>query len=392
MVFNRLLDIKKFYLILITQKNDSLDTISYICNMKEFTSHIDYLIQKHDCVIIPDFGGFVLNREVAKIVADGSIMPPRVTIGFNPDLKYNDGLLAESYMNAYSVSYDIACKRIADVVKRLNTILALRQPVQIGLLGKLSQEADGRLNFIPNNNISASHSETFGLSVLDIKRLVDIQEIQKVSVVNNRRSIYKKVFAGVGAAAAAILVFFVASTPISENANNNVQKSGFFTDLISASVSHSNPVGSVVIDNSLDIPATEDAEISATVETPIVEVEVKKEEPKIEKVAPAVTQKAEPVKVVAKVTPTVETPKVNKLTEPQFYVIIGSSSSRSEAEKALKTFRNKGYKSANIVNAGDRNRIYIASFEDKAQAEKYLVSFRKSNPKFGDAWVFTKRN
>lgn len=359
--------------------------------MKEFTSHIDYLIQKHDCVIIPDFGGFVLNREVAKIAADGSIMPPRVTVGFNPDLKYNDGLLAESYMNACSVSYDVACKRIVDVVKRLNTILALRQPVQIGLLGKLSQESDGRLNFVPNNNISASHSETFGLSLLDIKRLVDIQEIEKVSVITNKRSLYKRVFAGVGAAAAAILVFFVTSTPITENEKNTVQKSGFFTDLISASATHSSPAGSVTVDNSFDIPSTEETLNTTNVEAPIEEVEVKKAEPKIEKVTPAVVQKAEPVKVT-KTAPVAETSKVKKAVDPQFFVIIGSSSSKAEAERALKTFRNKGYKDANIVNSGDRNRIYIASFADKDQAERYLSSFRKNNPKLDDAWVFTKRN
>lgn len=359
--------------------------------MKEFTSHIDYLIQKHDCVIIPDFGGFVLNREMAKIAADGSIMPPRVTIGFNPDLKYNDGLLAESYMNAYSVSYDIACKRIADVVKRLNTILALRQPAQIGLLGRLSQEADGRLNFEPNNKISASHSETFGLSLLDIKRLVDIQEIQKVSIVTNKRSLYKRAFAGVGAAAAAILIFFVTSTPITENEDSNVQKSGFFTDLISASISHSNSVGSIPVDSSFDFSEAEETVVNTNVEAPTVTVEVKKEEPKIEKIAPSVTQKAEPVKIT-KAEPAIEAPKVKKSVEPKFFVIIGSSSSKSEAERSLKTFRSRGYKDANIVNSGDRNRIYIASFIDKDQAEKYLVSFRKSNPKLNDAWVFTKRN
>ncbi len=357
--------------------------------MKEFTSHINYLIQKHDCVIIPDFGGFVLNREVAKIAADGSIIPPRVTVGFNPDLKYNDGLLAESYMNAYSISYDIACKRIGDVVKRLNTILSLRQPVQIGLLGKLSQETEGRLNFEPNNNISASHSETFGLSVLDIKRLVDIHEIQKVSIIATKRSVYKRVFAGVAAAAAAILVFFVTSTPISEIENNNVQRSGFFTDLISASANHSNMIEAIPVDSSLEISSVEDKE-SIEIKSSVVEVEVKKEEPKIEKIAPVVTQKAESAKGMKAVV--AEAPKTKKAVEPRFFVIIGSAGSKSEAEKALKTFKNKGYKDVDIVNSGDRNRIYIASFDNKSEAEKYLATFRKNNPKLDDAWVFTKRN
>ncbi|PXV61965.1 sporulation related protein [Dysgonomonas alginatilytica] len=359
--------------------------------MKEFTSHIDYLIQKHDCVIIPDFGGFVLNREVAKVASDGSIVPPRVSVGFNPDLKYNDGLLAESYMNAYSISYDIACKRLTDVVKRLNTILSLRQPVQIGQLGKLSLDAEGRFNFETNNRLSSFHPETFGLSVLEMRRLVDIQEIQKISVITSKRSFYKRAFAGVGAAAAAILIFFVTSTPISENDNSNIQKSGFFTDLISTSATPANKPEATPVSNLLAVSSEESAlTADADIEKPAVEIEVKKEEPKIEKVAPSVTQKAEPTKVTKAIV--TETPKVKKSAEPKFFVIIGSAGSKSEAEKALSRFKNQGYKDANIVNAGDRNRIYIASFEDKTQAEKYLASFRKSNPKLNDAWVFTKRN
>ena len=365
--------------------------------MKEFTSHIDYLIQKHDCVIIPDFGGFVLNREVAKMASDGSIIAPRVSVGFNPELKYNDGLLAESYMNAYSISYDVACKRLTDVVKRLNTILSLRQPVQIGQLGKLSLDAENRLHFESNSNLSAFHPETFGLSALDIKRLVDIQEIQKISVITTKRSLYRRAFAGVGAAAAAILVFFVTSTPISENENTNIQKSGFFTDLISTSATLSSKpeTEATPVENLLAISSEEPTLITETkveAEKPMAEVEVKKEEPKIEKkVTPAVTQKVETTKTT-KVTPVAETSKSKKAVEPKFFVIIGSAGSKSEAEKALGRFKSQGYKDANIVNAGDRNRIYIASFEDKTQAEKYLASFRKSNPKLDDAWVFTKRN
>lgn len=361
--------------------------------MKEFTSHIDYLIQKHDCVIIPDFGGFVLNREVARMASDGSIIPPRVIIGFNPELKYNDGLLAESYMNAYSISYDSACKRLGDVVKRLNTILGLRQPVQIGQLGKLSLDAENRLNFEPNNNLSAFHPETFGLSVLDIKRLVDIREIQKISVITTKRSFYKRVFAGVGATAAAILVFFVTSTPISENENSNIQKSGFFTDLISTSAKLSTKTEVMPADNLFAVSTEGPVVIKdAEVEVPVTKVEIKKEEPKVEKIASATTQKSEPDKTAKVVTPVKETLNVKKTVEPKFYVIIGSAGSKSEAQKALGRFKTQGYKDADIVTSGDRNRIYIASFDDKAQAEKYLISFRKNNPKLEDAWVFTRRN
>lgn len=338
--------------------------------MKEFTSHIDYLIQKHDCVIIPDFGGFVLNREVAATASDGSMTPPRVSVGFNPELKYNDGLLAESYMNAYSISYDAACKRLTDVVKRLNTVLSLKQPLQIGQLGKLSLDTENRLIFEPNNNLSAFHPETFGLSVLDIKRLVDIEEIQKISITANRHSVYKRMFAGIGAAAAAILVFFVTSTPISENENLQIQKSGFFADLISTSATLSSS-------NAETMPAVDilAAEPSA---------EAKKEEFGAEnKTILAATKTVEPA------TKT-ETPIVKEEPKGKFFVIIASAGGKSEAKRVLKKFQEQGYKNADIIDSRDRSRIYIASFADRSQAESYLASFKKNNPKLNDAWVFTR--
>lgn len=348
--------------------------------MKDFTSHIDYLIQKHDCVIIPDFGGFVLNREVAVVAADGSIIPPRVSVGFNPELKYNDGLLAESYMNAYSISYDVACKRLVDAVKRLNTILNLKQSIQIGKLGKLSLDEENRLNFETNHNLSDFHPETFGLSVVDIKRLVDIQEIQKISIVTTKRSIYKRAFAGVAATAAAVLVFFVTSTPISENENRNMQRSGFFTDLISTSATLSAKTEAipVSVDDLINSSVEEETVLitdEADAETPTEEIELKKEEPKIEKAA-----------LVA------EDSKVKKTAESKFFVVIGSADSKPEAERALKKFKTQGYTNADILSGVNKSRIYIASFDDKTKAEQYLVSFRKSNPKLKDAWVFTKKN
>lgn len=342
--------------------------------MKEFASHIDYLIQKHDCVIIPDFGGFVLNREAAQIADDGSITPPKVSVGFNPDLTYNDGLLAESYMNVYSISYDTACKRIADVVKKLNTTLALRKPIQVGLLGKLSQEADGRLTFDPNTNLSASHTETFGLSILNIKRLADVRQIEQMTIVDKKRTAYGKVVASICATAAAVLVFFVTSTPILENETaNTTQKSGFFTDIVSTSTTRTEKAV-------LDAPALSSNAVAAD---PVSTVEVEKPnaEPEAKKTVPAVVEKT--------ITPV----QVNQVAvTPKFFIIVGSAGSKSEAQRTLTSIRNKGYKDANMMTSPDRTRVYVASFSDRTQAEKYLVAFRKNNPELSDAWMFIKRN
>lgn len=365
--------------------------------MKEFSLHINYLIQKHDCVIIPDFGGFVLHRDAAKIAGDGSITPPKVSVGFNPELKYNDGLLAESYMNAYSISYDIACKKIGDVVYRLNTILGLRQPAPVGNLGTLILDEEKRLSFIPNSEFSLCHPETFGLDVVEIKRLSDIEEIRKVEVISNRRNLYQRIFVTVGAAAAAIVVFFVTSTPITGPQERQSQKSGFFTDIL-IPVSNTKKISEVPVIDSVSVVGVVDAtsiaepsENTLSVQSPVnTSDKFKQEDSKKEKTAnlslSGTTRNTDGV------ANPVNKKKDNLETKAQYYVIIGSASSKAEAQRLLLQLKSQGYRGAEILGSKERPRIYISMFDDKAKAEQYTANFRRNNPRLNDAWVYTKRN
>lgn len=340
--------------------------------MKQFTSHINYLIQKHDCVIIPDFGGFVLNRENAYISETGVLVAPRVSVGFNPDLKYNDGLLAESYMNVYSISYNAACKKISDAVGRLNTILNFRQPVQIGNLGKLSLNSDNVLTFAPNNNLSLIYPETYGLSNLTIKRLIDVEIHETlVEAVNPRKAkriAFRQILTGVGAAAAAAIIFFVSSTPIADNQSENLQMSGFLTPNIN--IVNTNPISKV--SNTATI-AIDSASVS------ISEKVIATDTLSFNKAA-LTPNKDQEEKIV-------EVKKENH----KYFIIIGSPGNKKDAQTALQRLKNQGYASANIIESSDRARIYIASFNDKNQANQYLDTFRKDNPALSDAWLYSKR-
>ena len=56
--------------------------------------HIKELLFRHDCVIIPNFGGLVSNPVSSKInTVSGTIFPPSKLIVFNKNLSINDGLL-----------------------------------------------------------------------------------------------------------------------------------------------------------------------------------------------------------------------------------------------------------------------------------------------------------
>lgn len=336
--------------------------------MKQFVSHIDFLIQKHDCVIIPDFGGFVLSHEFASVATNGVIYPPRVEVGFNPDLRYNDGLLAESYMNAYSISYDVACKKITDIVGRINTILSLRQSIQMGSLGCLCLDVEGKLCFTPNPDLNLSYAANYGLSILNISRLVDIVEnpLTVKGKPNKRIVPFQRIFTGIGAAAAAILIFFVTSTPVLDDSNLNAQKAGFFTDLLNVSSTNISPNVESLISNQKN-------------------QEIETEE---------VVEKSSPVKIEIVVEDTKSVPKIieaKKNTYPMYYVVVSSIVGKTDAQVMLEKVKNQGYKNADMIVAPERTRIYVGAFENKSQAEKYLSEVKSSNPKFNDAWVYTKR-
>ena len=74
--------------------------------MNELSRHIEILLLDNDCVIVPDFGGFMAHHSPAELDKEtGSFYPPQRTLGFNSQLTLNDSLLAQSYVEAYDISY-----------------------------------------------------------------------------------------------------------------------------------------------------------------------------------------------------------------------------------------------------------------------------------------------
>ena len=73
----------------------------YFCGMLRIVGHIEHLLSVHDCVIVPDFGGFVVQTLPVRYDAGmHRFEPMRKDIVFNETLQYNDGLLIEAYMQA----------------------------------------------------------------------------------------------------------------------------------------------------------------------------------------------------------------------------------------------------------------------------------------------------
>lgn len=118
--------------------------------MIQLERHIEILLLDNDCVIIPDFGGFVAHHVDARYDAEDQLfIPPLRTLGFNPQLKFNDSLLAQSYAEAYDISYPEALARIQDETRELKDRLSNEGRYEMNDIGTLSLNADGNYEFEP---------------------------------------------------------------------------------------------------------------------------------------------------------------------------------------------------------------------------------------------------
>lgn len=143
----------------------------YFCSMHRFIEYISDLLFLHDCVIIPDFGGFICNYRSAHIDdATGLICPPGKDILFNRNLTHNDGLLVNWVACKENISYDKAVKQVELFAEELKIKLNQKQRVTLGDIGTFY--ADRRFNIIFESGVNNFLSDTYGMEELRVEKIV----------------------------------------------------------------------------------------------------------------------------------------------------------------------------------------------------------------------------
>ena len=129
---------------------DYSEKTSNFANVIELERHIEILLLNNDCVIVPGLGGFMTNHVEARYDdRDELFLPPFRTLGFNPKLRLNDSLLAQSYVEAYDISYPDALHRIEDEVDELRQHLENEGTYEFYDIGTLSLNEEGGYEFSP---------------------------------------------------------------------------------------------------------------------------------------------------------------------------------------------------------------------------------------------------
>lgn len=158
--------------------------------MISINEHIEYLIGRHDCVVVPGWGAFIAQYQSAQIdETNGVMLPPMRTIGFNGDISHNDGLIATSVMRREKVSYEVAVKMVADEVDVMKHQLDVDGEVPVGKVGVFSKSENDTVVFDP----FVSNLGYAGLPKLNIeaRRVEEFEEKSDVVYIPVSRNFFK---------------------------------------------------------------------------------------------------------------------------------------------------------------------------------------------------------
>ena len=382
--------------------------------MKELARHIEVLVLENDCVIVPGLGGFIAHNKAAEFKDSANVFcPPVRTIGFNPQLIINDGLLAQSYMQAYDTDFPDASRKIESVVSQIKDSLYKNGQAELENIGTLYYTMAGVYGFEPYQNAFFSPS-LYGLGSFSISPLSELKPVKETTVEPRimietvpsceedrkekakQRHIIKRMAEHAVGIAAAVILFFVLSVPVENTYLDNSSYASLGAEtMLDAIRSKSMATTSLETKDIKQNNATNRRNNVNTLRPVAVKsVKVEKAEPKASKevkALPAVAKKevikAESVKAETKSTKEVQ--KSNSSQNKGMFIIVASLPTMQDAEKELAKFKKQGYEEATILTSDNRYRIALYRYTDKAKAYEKINELRKDE-QFKTAWLLNK--
>ena len=392
--------------------------------MIELAQHIEALLLENDCVIVPGLGGFVGHYTPAvRLAEENRFLPPARVIGFNPSLKMNDGLLVQSYASVYGTSFSDATRRIEHQVCRLQNKLYEEGKVELANIGELRCSVYGALSFVPfDSKLTTPYLygwqgfEMRELQAMPQQRTAAAGADKSVAPIHRRRRNFRMqgaVIRHAMSAVAAVLLFFLLSTPIE---NTGMMEENYARLMPSELFSRMGHPSLVVTPVGLDVPAVAQQQPKKKVTVPVAVKEVKvkatatakamptektvKAVP-TEKVVPAEkTVKAVPaekaakdIKAVsaekagqtAKVIPAEKLVPAAKAAKP-YHIIVASVGSEQDAKRMAEQLKQKGFSKACAVIGNGKMRVSIQACSSEAEAYKALKEIRAMEA-YQSAWV-----
>ncbi|MDD3858891.1 MAG: SPOR domain-containing protein [Bacteroidales bacterium] len=338
------------------------------------------LLSENECVIIPGFGGFVVNYNEAEIdIHKQKFNPPSRTLAFNEKLQVNDGLLINHICKTYGLVWQVAKEYVADFVAEINDKLDMGNPVVFGKLGKFDGSS-GALIFSPFKNFDLLES-SYGLSSFYFPLLKtdnELKEIQKSKIntkVKKQTNSSKKLVYILSTAA--VITGLVA---ISIHFN--------FIDF-KANKEHANviPVNQIINNNSQNISKNDNFPDYKTVigeQVVYIDPELVNDEYISENFE--LTQNNDIALESTSVETTIEPIIVENVTKVAAYVIAGSFSSIENAENFQQKYIASGFTPEILPKSNGMYRVSIKSYKDSSLATEELSSLKNKTENYS-LWI-----
>lgn len=304
------------------------------------SDYIEQALVKHDCAIVPGLGGFVVQRESARILED-KVLPPHSTVGFNPLLTHTDGQLAADIMRNKEISYKEADALLCEWINEWQRALEAGNAVDMGKIGTLQRQPDGHIEFLPKDMYFLP--DNLGLSPI-FRHRKELTKPRKHPILLT----YSRYVAA--CAAFALLLFAPGNTPTSNYVDYATLDPTIWTRQMLAT-----PVAPVDTCSLEDLQSTKVAAMDSVI------------------VNEAPTE----------VTSTDEEPEVYK-----FHLIVAALDEIS-AEKYCANLKEKGHNKAHVIPyKKGLYRIAIASYAQRQQALDAMETLRKEDSSYAKAWVY----
>ncbi len=152
----------------------------------QLETYISDLLYRYECVVIPDFGAFLTQRESAKIhESTNAFYPPKKVLSFNEQIQKNDGLLVHYISDVEKIPFETALNKIQKRIKSLKSYLIQGETLTFDNIGDIFLSKDGKIQFEPSYHLNYL-TDSFGLSQFvspDVTREVYKEEVEALEEV-----------------------------------------------------------------------------------------------------------------------------------------------------------------------------------------------------------------
>jgi hypothetical protein len=184
----------------------------------DITKHLSTLLKFNECVIIPDFGGFISNYIPSRFDPFRNVfMPPTKEIVFNSKINKNDGLLINFLVESEAVGYSQAHAAVSNWVSSAYEKLNKGESIELSNVGTLVFDRYG--SFVFNSTGQNILAEAYGLEEVSYSKLTrpvytdTFQPRPAIRAINNPKSILR-IAAGIA------LVISLSIVPVKKENSN----------------------------------------------------------------------------------------------------------------------------------------------------------------------------